>query len=232
MGRVLSWVAEKKKLLASGIKREAAANAANAAGSRSTRQSGGPSRKGGKKCDASERDRHPLKHETSDVRYASSTDEGEGEEAPRVDVEFINLISDDEHNEDGNKGDQERSPSRPKRGLKPIHLDTREHVDRVVGVGSESTSRQLAEQRRWAKERGDDDDLFVPRDYELEKGRRKAKERSKDVEFLRDGRKWKGVYQDEEEQQVRGELSESVLKVYTSADSEQSNRSRQTNLNQ
>lgn len=128
---------------------------------------------------------------THELGYGSSTDEEEKDEGPRVDIEHINLISDDEDEQDSGRG-KGRMPERRSRGLRPIRLDARDHVERTAGA------RVSMDQGGRAEERIDDEPLFVPRDYELEKGRRRL---GKDVEFLRDGRAWRGVYQDAEEVQ-------------------------------
>ncbi|KAI9754901.1 MAG: hypothetical protein M4579_004501 [Chaenotheca gracillima] len=118
----------------------------------------------------------------------SSEDEDRDGEGPRMNIERINLISDDE---------DEGPSTRPRWTLKPVRLDRKEHVERSVGVNTEATSSTSAKLRQKAKQKGDNDSLFIPQDVDLEDITRRDLSRNKDVEFLRKERRWKGAYDDE-----------------------------------
>lgn len=145
-----------------------------------------------------------IKTEDPGAMYISSDDEEHQNEGPRMNIEQINLVSDEEDDEESslNKG-KGRATTGGTSGwvLKPIRIDRKEHIERAVGVNTDASSMTSAELRKRAMERGDKgDSLFLPMDgdEEVEKPK-KAREKSRDVEFLKDERKWKGVYQDEKE---------------------------------
>lgn len=139
-----------------------------------------------------------VKSEHRDPRYGSSDEDGEDEEGPRVDIERINLISDDEGDEDAERG-RGNGTARSNWGLKPVRLDRKEHRERGVGVSTDTSSTGTAKSRRKSGvEASDDDSLFIPLEYLPEGSKGKGKERNRDVQFLRDERRWRGVYQDDD----------------------------------
>lgn len=140
--------------------------------------------------------------------WASSDDEPDFAEGPRVNIEHINLISDDESvKEDPQESSQHQGglvrSDRKTHGLnlKPVRVDRHEHVERAIGGSMDPSSLTSAELRRRAQQRQDTEgSLFIPDDNSetgLVKSAR-GKSKVKDVEFIRDERRWKGVYQDEE----------------------------------
>ncbi len=142
-----------------------------------------------------------VKDETERADYSSTDD---GDEAPRVDIEFINLVSDDDEG-DGEAGTTPRTWGRSHRGLRPIRLDAREHVDRGAAVTVDAQWGGTGKTKSKTGDGDDDGGLFVPLDYDPEKTGRRSKEKKGDVEFVRDARKWKGVYpEDEGEDDVQG----------------------------
>ena len=147
-----------------------------------------------------------VKIEDQGAMYISSDDEEHENEGPRMNIEQINLVSDEDPDEEmtSNKGKGRARESKiPGWVLKPIRIDRKEHIERAVGVNIEASSQTSAELRKRAKERGDNgDSLFVPMDEEgprADKTKKKGKQKMNDVEFLRDERKWKGVYQDDKD---------------------------------
>ena len=141
----------------------------------------------------------PVKDEDDDSLDLSSADgDGDSDEGPRVDVELIDLVSD---NEDSNVGDvggrAAVSSNELNRALRPIRLDAKAHVDRgrAIEVDTDWADPSRRKSRTTDEEAGGDD-LFVPRDFELEKGRRRLR-RSPEVEYLRGRRKFKGAYPEE-----------------------------------
>ncbi|KAL8716093.1 MAG: hypothetical protein Q9225_006220, partial [Loekoesia sp. 1 TL-2023] len=130
----------------------------------------------------------------------------------RINIENINLISDEESSnealaaDDKGKGkEKSKTPKLPGSSfMRPIRISRHQHVDRSVGVSTEPSSLTSAELRRRAKERGEaQGSLFLPDNADLKddratKPRRKTK--SRDVEFIKNERKWQGVYQDEEDE--------------------------------
>ncbi|KAL8699830.1 MAG: hypothetical protein Q9201_005777, partial [Fulgogasparrea decipioides] len=131
--------------------------------------------------------------------------------ARKINIEHINLISDDESSDDVlGPGDKEKGKERLKTPkslgssfMRPIRIDRHEHIERTVGVNTDASSLTSAELRRRAKARGEaEGSLFLPEDADImnnttsrPKGRRKGRE----VEFIKNERKWQGVYQDDED---------------------------------
>jgi len=148
-----------------------------------------------------------IKTEEHGEMYISSEDEEHKDEGPRMNIERINIVSDEEPDEEGsitNKGKGRAKEARTSGFvLKPIRIDRKEHVERAAGVNTEVSSMTSAQMRKRAKERGHEgDSLFLPMDDEEAEGetaKKKGKGKIKDVEFIRDERKWKGVYEDEKE---------------------------------
>ncbi|KAL8688937.1 MAG: hypothetical protein Q9218_005275 [Villophora microphyllina] len=130
----------------------------------------------------------------------------------RINIENINLISDGDSSDESlatpGKG-KEKEKSRTPRLLgnsfmRPIRIDRHEHVERAIGVNTEASSLTSAELRRRAKARGEaQGSLFLDDDAEMANNEaRKTKGRKKggEVEFLKNERKWQGVYRDEEDE--------------------------------
>lgn len=150
-----------------------------------------------------------LKDETGYALNGSS-DDSDGE-APRVDIELINLVSDDEEADD-ELGSTSKANGRSQRGLRPIRLDAQEHVDRGAAVTVDAQWGGTGKAKSKTGDADDDDGLFVPRDPELDKNRRRSKDKRGDVEFIRDARKWKGVYhEDEENGDVQGSCPQHAI---------------------
>ena len=156
------------------------------------------------------RTRPMIKKEGSGPTYISSDDELDTTEGPRVNIEHINLVSEDDSQED----DEPIRPTQRERrrfgrdlkglasGLKPIRIDRHEHVERAVGVNTESSSTTMADVRRKAKERAlAEGGLFLSEDEPevIKIPKAKGKGKAKDVEFVKDERRWQGVYPDEED---------------------------------
>ncbi len=155
--------------------------------------------------------RTKIKREDQAPTYVSSDEEFDSDGKERMDIERINLVTDDEGSNDQSnpvseiaKGKKRERLSQPRLDLlRPVRIQRQEHVERAVGVDTNASSLTSAELRRRAKERNEGGgSLFLPEEEDAEilysqkvKGRRKTK----DVEFLKDERKWKGVYQDEDD---------------------------------
>ncbi|KAL8859961.1 MAG: hypothetical protein Q9178_003510 [Gyalolechia marmorata] len=148
------------------------------------------------------REQRAFTQESSDDDLFELEDEGK-----KIDIERINLISDDEVSdglEEGRTKERERSP-RPSGSsfMRPIRIDRHEHEERTVSVNTEASSLTSAELRRRAKARGEaQGSLFLPGtpDPITDKATRgKGKGKGRDVEFVKNERKWQGVYADEDE---------------------------------
>ncbi|KAL8778364.1 MAG: hypothetical protein Q9213_007452 [Squamulea squamosa] len=141
-------------------------------------------------------------HESSEDDLFEVEDEGK-----KIDIEKINLISDDDVSdglEKGNGKERKRTPRPPGSSfMRPIRIDRHEHEERTVNVNTEASSLTSAELRRRAKARGQaQGSLFLPGSLDpladkTTRGMGKAKGR--DVEFVKNERKWQGVYQDEDD---------------------------------
>ena len=156
--------------------------------------------------------RAKVKKEIQGATYVSSEGEldSDGGNRKKKNIERINLISSDEDDEEDEipqsavaKGKQrERTPHIPNNLLRPVRIQRQEHVERSVGVNTDASSLTSAELRRKAIERHEaggslfhtEDDIEI-----LANPKPKMRRKPKDVEFVRDERKWKGVYQDEDD---------------------------------
>ncbi|KAL9128430.1 MAG: hypothetical protein Q9217_002892 [Psora testacea] len=151
-----------------------------------------------------------VKKEAGGVSYLYDEAEWDDDPAPRVNIEHINLISDDEDEDQAQqaaKGKQrERMPRISAWQLRPVRLQREEHVERHVGINTDASSLTSAELRKRAKERQNaDGPLFLPKENAMDvidnprgKGRK-----GRDVEFMSGRRKWKGVWQAEENDDVK-----------------------------
>ncbi|KAI9810574.1 MAG: hypothetical protein M1832_001235 [Thelocarpon impressellum] len=174
---------------ADGVKRESAGR------SSSSKTASARSKRGGSKGAGGNVDMSGVKTEYHNPLFISS-DEDDDDEGPRMDIERINLVSGDEDE----VGGQERAQGQSSRGLRPIRLDRREHKERAVAVKVETGSKAPA--KRKATDPRDEESLFVPDDEPV------TGQRGKDVEFLRDERRFRGVYQDDADVQVKEEPGE------------------------
>lgn len=154
------------------------------------------------------------REEERPTRYSSDS-EPDVAEGPRVNIEHINIISDDEtdgelleashQNKDkGYEIEIKKETKIPGWTLKPVRIDRLEHVERSAGVlATGRNSITSTELRRRAKERADaQGSLFISDNEEPQPPKTAPKLRAvkkpKDVEFVRDERRWKGVYQEDE----------------------------------
>lgn len=156
-----------------------------------------------------------FKREEEKPRHYSSDSEPDVAEGPRVNIEHINLVSDDEtdgeqleesHQNKGKEYEVEikKETKIPGWALKPVRIDRLEHVERTAGVLATDTNPITStELRRRAKEKADaQGSLFISDDEEPQPAKIAPKatalKKPKDVEFVRDERRWKGVYQEDE----------------------------------
>ena len=157
--------------------------------------------------------RTKIKKENQAPTYISSEGEfdSEGGKRKKKNIERINLISSDEEDDDEQgplsnvaRGKQrERTPHIPSNLLRPVRIQRSEHVERAVGVNTDASSLTSAELRRRAKDRQHPGGaLFLEEDEAeiLKTTKARGRRKPKDVEFVRNERKWKGVYQDEDAQ--------------------------------
>ena len=136
--------------------------------------------------------------------YVSSDEEPDAAAGPRVNIEHINLVSDEDSDGEvkSNKGkERAKSVKAPGWALKPVRLDRHEHLERVVGVSTEASPLTSAELRKKAQEKDEaEGSLFIPQEEgesaTIKTEKKKPTAKRKDVEFVRNERKWKGVYQD------------------------------------
>ncbi|KAL9607610.1 MAG: hypothetical protein Q9167_007488 [Letrouitia subvulpina] len=155
--------------------------------------------------------RTTVKKEDKKPAHVSSSDEEPFEVQPpgrRVNVEHINLVSDEdsaeETKDDGKGKEKEKSTKLPATSfMRPIRINRREHVERMIGVNTDASSVTSAELQRRAKARGDaEGSVFLPTNAELKdsKGQKgKSREKDQDVEFLRHEIREPGIYPDEDQ---------------------------------
>ncbi|KAL2037517.1 hypothetical protein N7G274_009798 [Stereocaulon virgatum] len=155
--------------------------------------------------------RTKVKRENQAPNYVSSGSElgSDGGKRKKKNIERINLISSDEEDDEDQdsfsenaKGKQrERTPHIPSNLLRPVRIQRQEHVERTVGVNTDASSLTSAKLRQRAKDHQDaGSSLFLNEDDAgvLTTTKAKGRRKPKDVEFVRNERKWKGVYQDED----------------------------------
>ncbi|MCJ1477251.1 hypothetical protein MMC13_005922 [Lambiella insularis] len=175
------------------VKREPTANGEKGKGNAT-----GGTRKASRKSDDTQ-----VKVEDSTALYISSDDDVDEFEGPRINIEHINLISDDDSEEapTTTKGkEKERLPRQPALNLQPVRLDRHEHVERHVGVNTDVGSTHTWQDVNQKAEA----DLIHSLSQAAggDKGKTQAKKvrsKGKDVEFVRNERRWKGVYQDDQD---------------------------------
>jgi DNA-directed RNA polymerase III subunit RPC4 len=159
--------------------------------------------------------RKPKQKDQSGVRSGSGTTkvrEGGGlvesssdEEdlGQRMDIQYISLISSDEDEDDdpipnmdrtaGGRSFGRRASVKPEEANRPVRVDRLEHQKRYVGVNTDASSAISAEFQRVQEKTGETVDLSGALDA-VNAGK------SKDVEFVRNERRWRGVYEDDEEE--------------------------------
>ncbi|KAF2453232.1 RNA polymerase III RPC4-domain-containing protein [Lineolata rhizophorae] len=136
-----------------------------------------------------------VKREPEDGGYISS-DPDEGHEGPLLDVDYINLISDDgtSDEEGGPRSiNRRRRPQFDRMSLAPVRLQRHEHKERVVGINTEASSATTAELRRIADETG-----TANVEEALASAIKKGKAKAKDMEVISDVREFKGAYDEDE----------------------------------
>lgn len=156
--------------------------------------------------------RAKVKKEIQGATYVSSEGEldSDGGNRKKKNIERINLISSDEDDDEEEvfqsevaKGKQrERTPHIPTNFLRPVRIQRQEHVERSIGVNTDASSLTSAELRKRTIERHETGGSLLQTEDEAEilsTAKPKTRRKPKDVEFVRDERKWKGVYQDEDD---------------------------------
>ena len=158
-----------------------------------------------------------VKKEDQGPSYISSEGEldSDGEERVNIeDISTINLVSSEDEDEEIDSAQQSHVSKGKRRDatphslgshLMPIRIQRQEHVERAVGVNTDASSLTSAELRRRAQDRAEaGGSLFIPEADEadlLSVTKPKTKKKPKDVEFVRNERKWMGVYQDEDDKE-------------------------------
>ncbi|KAJ9637815.1 hypothetical protein H2199_007309 [Coniosporium tulheliwenetii] len=117
-----------------------------------------------------------IKSEYEDGGYISSDPE-EAIEGPRMDVDYINLVSSDEDEEDEEEAHLLEKPG-----------------SRRVGINTDATTATSGEINARTTEGAPDTSVEAAARSAVRKG----KARAKDVEIVSETRTWKGVYQDED----------------------------------
>ncbi|KAL8916264.1 MAG: hypothetical protein Q9208_008619 [Pyrenodesmia sp. 3 TL-2023] len=132
----------------------------------------------------------------------------------RIPIEQISLVTPEQSSDedvsaaDKGKGKERLKTPKPPgaSSMRPVFIKRHEHQQRTVGVNTEPASATSAELRKRAKAMGAHiSDLPLPKEIEFRENAGRAitkkKTRPSDVEFIKDERKWQGVYQDEDEEE-------------------------------
>ena len=137
--------------------------------------------------------------------------EGDLDDDDDIDVEYIGTKS--------GIGDEETYGLNLNWGLNPVRLYRQEHTNRIVGVNTDASSATAAQIRQKAREAGvGASDITVIADEGSAAPRLKAtsrKGKGKEIEFVRDEKKWQGVYSSDEmdEPKIKKEDSNEVEMV-------------------
>lgn len=129
-----------------------------------------------------------IKEELDETIFLSSDDEDDKVHGQRINIEFINLDSDEE---DGDG---------PHNSLRPVFVERREHVDRSVEVKLQTSLAHAEEAKRQAERKTEEmqaDSLFFSDDDDHSPERRRPR-KTKDFEILGSHRRWRGMYEDED----------------------------------
>lgn len=139
-----------------------------------------------------------IKKEVPDPEYPGMA--SGAQRSGRVNIEHINVVSDDENGEvPSHKGKGRATDMRGSGGLKPIRVLREEHQDRITVVNTEASGGP-ANIKEGDMAVDDDGGLFVPQDLEAERNRRnKAGVVSRDAT----GKPWAGVWNDPDDDLVQ-----------------------------
>ncbi|KAI9824994.1 MAG: hypothetical protein M1819_000623 [Sarea resinae] len=155
-----------------------------------------------------------IKSENGYVAYSSSEDD-DPREGPRVAVEHINLVSDEEDSDEEGptsikgKGRAKAKPASSSGwGQRPVRINRKEHVDRSTAVNTEASSTTSAELRKKAQEKQDKGDLFVPLDEAAEVVAKTSAKQEKKAPATVQPREWKGVYQEDEDEKDKVQVKQ------------------------
>ena len=145
-----------------------------------------------------------IKWEDEQPEFPVENVRWDDEEGPKLEIAQISLISDDEslNNDDTAKDKRrEKTPLPDGFQLRPVRLERHEHVEPQFGINTDASSLTSAELRRRAKSRNEvEGSLFLPEEdtAQVIGSTKKAGRKPRDVEIVRHERKWKGVYEDAE----------------------------------
>ncbi|KAI4139966.1 MAG: hypothetical protein LQ340_007946, partial [Diploschistes diacapsis] len=132
--------------------------------------------------------------------------DGDMDEYDGIDVDFIDdvdLVNDEEMAAGMSRpSGSSRNDGFAGWGLNPVRLRREEHIKRAAGVNTDASSATSAQIRQKAKEAGvDASEVTVVADEGSAAPKIKAvksKGKARDVEFVRDEKKWQGVFTDED----------------------------------
>lgn len=119
-----------------------------------------------------------------------SSDLDEAEEGPRKNIDYIDLVSDDE----------DQGTASTNYGMAPIRVSRVEHRDREKPVAADSKSKDVLEASKSATgEAKTAGDAATAEGAPLSPTATRGKQRARDVQVVRTERKWKGAWEDSEE---------------------------------
>ncbi|KAH0536858.1 hypothetical protein FGG08_006321, partial [Glutinoglossum americanum] len=209
-----SVIAGQKKCLAQGLGHNSAGSSTisastSRAGTKVKVEQGAASEQDGGMAVAGEPD---IKTEADEL-FKSESDEEDANEGERVNIEFISRGKDHElfgspsAKGKGREGGLLGSGIASTGVLFPIRIDRRDHVGRAVGAGVESSLGSSTRAGAMRRTRGDDGLPLLLQDEEFEGGGggNRGREKRKDVEFIKPERKWRGVYEDDDDVEVKPE---------------------------
>jgi len=125
--------------------------------------------------------------------YVSSSDD-EARLEGRKNIEYINLSSEEEDDDEYDSKDRVMHRSG---GLMPVRLKRTAHVDRIVGINTEASSAAAAKIAKQIEARLEDGEASSLQEA-MTTTTKQGKARAKDIEYLGAERKWKGVYDENE----------------------------------
>ena len=140
-----------------------------------------------------------IKTEDPQAGYVSDEARWADDVGPKVEIAKISLLSDEE---DGSEEDAARKHYAATSYLRPVRLEREEHQEPDFGINTEASSLAAAEIRRQKLDRSSSntvDGLAPDQTARIIDSVSKVKRKPRDVDFVRVERRWKGVYEDDED---------------------------------
>ena len=152
---------------------------------------------------ATARTKTKVKVEEPQAGYISDEARWDDDVGPKVEIAKISLLSDEEDDADE---DGVRKSYTAASHLRPVRLEREEHQEPDFGINTEASSFGAAEIRRHKQDKKNSDKPSTLPDEDMARildDVSKVKRKPRDVNFVRAERRWKGVYEDDDDKSER-----------------------------